>query len=135
MILIMAALAALLSVQSPSVPCCDCEAPERSERVVCLNAKEMRDHVDHVEPLKPSGLDKGLNLAGIVVVEVRFDASGNVACARAKSGHPFAIAAAMAAVQKWTFKPVVSRGVAKGGCGPITIKYRLRERGSSTKLQ
>ncbi len=132
---IIAALAGLLSAQSPSVPCCNCEASERSQGMVCLNAKEMHDHVDHMEPLKPSGLDKGLNLAGIVVVEMRFDARGNVACARAKSGHPIAIAAAMVAVQKWTFKPVVSGGVAQGGCGPITIKYRLRDRGSSTKLQ
>lgn len=129
-------VAGLLSAQSPSVPCCNnCETAARSDDIACLNAKEMRDHVEHVEPLKPSGLDKGLNLSGSVVVEVRFDAGGKVACARAKSGHPIAISAAMEAVQKWTFKPMVSSGVAKAGCGPITIKYRLRDRGSSTKLQ
>src|SRR5437016_4060297 len=94
----------------------------------------MRDHVDHVEPLKPSVLDKGLNLAGSVIVEVRFDTSGKVACAHAKSGHPIAISAAMEAVQKWTFKPLVSSGVAKGGCGLIRIKYRLRDQGSPTKF-
>lgn len=134
-ILIIIVLSGLLSGQSHSVPCCNCEALGRSEDVVCLSAKEMRDHVDHVEPLKPSGLDRGLNLAGTVVMEMRFDASGKVACARAKSGNPIALSAAMEAVQKWTFKPVISSGVAKGGCGPITIKYRLRDQGSSTKLQ
>jgi hypothetical protein len=102
--------------------------------VACLSAKDMRDHVDHIEPLKPSGLDKGLNLAGTLVMEVRFDASGEVACAHAKSGTPIAISAAMEAVQKWTFKPVMSKTVAKAGCGSITIKYRLRDRGSSTEL-
>lgn len=129
-------LVGLLSAQAPSVSCCNnCETSAHAVDLACLNAKEMRDHVDHVEPLKPSVLDKGLNLAGTVVVEVRFDASGKVACARAKSGHPIAISAAMEAVQKWTFKPLVSSGVAKGGCGLIRIKYRLRDQGSSTKLQ
>ena len=67
----------------------------------------MRDHVDHIEPLKPSGLDKGLNLAGIIVVEIRFESAGKVACVRAKSGYPITISAAMAAVPKWIFKPLV----------------------------
>jgi TonB family protein len=126
-----------LSAQSPSAPCCTCDTsgPERPDDVVCLNAKEMRGRVDHVEPLKPSGLDKGLNLRGTVALEIRFDASGKLACARAKSGHPIAIAAAMDAVRRWTFRPLMSNGAAKGGCGPITIKYRLREKGSSTELQ
>jgi TonB family protein len=128
-------LAELLSAQSGTVPCCHCEGSGRTDDVVCLDGKGMRDHVDRLEPLKPSGLDKGLNLAGIVVVEVRFDSAGKVDCARAKSGHPIAISAALTAIKKWTFKPIVSGGVANGGCGVITIKYRLRDQGSSTKLQ
>lgn len=105
-----------------------------SRRMWSVSApKEMRDHVDHLEPLKPSGLDKGLNLAGIVVVEVRFDSTGQIACARAKSGHPIAISAAMTAIKKWTFKPVVSGGVAKGGCGAISIKYRLRDQARAAR--
>jgi hypothetical protein len=95
----------------------------------------MRGHVDHVEPLNPSGLDKGLNLSGSVVMEMRYGIDGKVACARAKSGHPIAIAATMDAIRKWTFKPVLSHGTEKGGCGTITIKYRLRDQGSSTELK
>ena len=134
-ILFLMVLAGLLSAQSGTVPCCHCEGSGRTDDVVCLDGKEMRDHLDHLEPLKPSGLDKGLNLAGIVVVEVRFDSVGKVDCARAKSGHPIAISAALTAIKKWTFRPVVSGGVAKSGCGSVTIKYRLRDQGSSTKLQ
>lgn len=130
-----AVLAELLSAQSPSVPCCNCGVSGRSHDVVCLSAKEMRDHVWHVEPLRLSGLDKGLNLAGTVVVQMRFDGGGKPVCAYAKSGHPIAISSTMDAVRKWTFKPVVLRGVAKDGCGLITIKYRPRDQGSSTKLQ
>jgi hypothetical protein len=134
-ILFFLVLAELLSAQSGTVPCCNCESSGRAEEVVCLGAKEMRDRVDHLEPLKPSGLDKGLNLSGIVVVEMRFDSAGKITCARGKSGHPMAISAAMTAIKKWTFKPIVSGGVAKGGCGVITIKYRLRDQGSSTALR
>ena len=69
------------------------------------------------------------------MVEVRFEADGKVSCSRAKSGHPIAIAAAMEAIPKWTLKPLISNGVAKAGCGRVTIKCRLRDRGSSTELQ
>jgi len=127
-------LSAFAAAQVPAVPCCDCNEPERSD-LICLSAKGMRDHVDHIEPLKPSGLGKGLNLSGTVVLEVRFEPNGKVACVRAKSGHPIAISAAMQAVPKWTFKPAESNGVAKSGCGLIRIKYRLRDKGSSTELK
>ena len=125
----------LVAAQIPSVPCCNCKTSGRSDDVICLSAKKMRDHVEHIGPLRLSGLGKGLNLAGIVVVEIRFEPSGTVACARAKSGHPIAVAAAMEAAPKWTFKPLISNGVAKTGCGRITIKYRLRDQGSSTELR
>ena len=127
--------AGLVAAESTSASCCKCEKSGQSDEVICLSNKEMRDQVDHLEPLKPSGLDKDLNLAGIIVVEIRFEPGGEVACARAKSGHPIAISAAMKAVRRWTFKPLVSNGPAKAGCGIITIKYRLRHQGSSTKLQ
>ena len=127
--------AGLLAAQVPSVPCCSCGNSGRSDDVVCLSTKDMREHADHIQPLKPSGLEKGLNLSGIVVMEIRFEISGRVECTCAKSGHPIAISAAMEAVPKWTFKPLVSNGVPKAGCGRITIKYRLRDQGSSTELQ
>jgi TonB family protein len=133
--LIVLSAAGLIAAQVRPVSCCNCENSGRSVDVVCLSAKEMRDHLDHIEPLKPSGLDKDLKLSGIVVVEIRFEPTGKIACARARSGHPMAISAAMQAVPNWTFKPLVANGVAKAGCGRITIKYRLQDQGSSTELQ
>lgn len=123
--------------QTGSEACCKCDPRPSAvlNDVICLGTKQMRGQVDHVEPLKPSGLGKALNLSGTVLVEIRFDADGKVVCSRAKSGHPIAIAAAMEAIPKWTFKPLTSNGVAKAGCGRLTIKYRLRDRGSSTELQ
>lgn len=130
--------ATLDGAQRGPEPCCKCESGASSGRsgdAICISAKEMRDHVDHIEPLKPSGLGKGLNLAGTLVIELRFEPDGKVTCSRARSGHPIAISAAMEVVPKWTFRPLISNGVAKAACGRITIKYRLRDQGSSTDLQ
>jgi hypothetical protein len=74
-----AVLPGMAAAQVPTAPCCNCEKPPRSDDVVCLSAKEMLDHVDHIEVLKPSHLDKGLNLCGTVAVEIRFETSGKVA--------------------------------------------------------
>lgn len=124
------------SGQVLSDACCQCDGSSvKSADTICLTPKEMRSHVDHIEPLHPSGLGTGLNLAGTVVVEIRFGSDGKVACSHVKSGHPIAISAAMEAIPKWTFKPEVSSGAMKGGCGLITIKYKLRDHGSSTALQ
>ncbi len=124
--------------QSREDRCCECTtngvAPRQSVDLVCLSPREMRAQTDHVEPLRPSGLGKGVNISGTVVLEVRFEPEGKVGCARAKSGHPIAIAAAMEAIRKWTFKPLTLSGAGKAGCGQITIKYRLRDRGSTTKV-
>ena len=106
-----------------------------NDGVTCLNAKEMRRHVSHIEPLHPSDYGKKLNLAGTVVMEIRFVINGAVACARAKSGHPLGVSAAMAAITKWTFRPMAKGSDRLSGCGIITIKYRLRDKGSSTELQ
>ena len=118
--------------------CCECGPSradlEKSGDIVCLSPQEMRSRVDHVEALRPSGLGKDVNISGRVVLEVRFEPGGKVECARATSGHPIAIAAAMEAIRKWTFKPLTSDGAGKSGCGQVTIKYRLRDRGSTTKL-
>lgn len=116
--------------------CCQCDGGSvKSIDAICLSPKEMHSYVDHIEPLQPSGLGKGLNLIGTVVAEIRFGSDGKVACSRVKSGHPIAISAAMDAIPKWTFKPVASAGVMKGGCGLIKIKYKLRDHGSTTALR
>src|SRR5437879_982784 len=89
------------SGQTAQDPCCKCDTRVNSERprdVVCLSAKEMRAHVARIEPLRPSGLGTGLHVAGTLAVEVRFAPDGKVACARAASGHPIAISAAMEAL-------------------------------------
>lgn len=136
MVILLAAAGAQRAQDSGS--CCQCEprplhAAQKVD-VICLSPKEMRSRVDHIEPLRPSGLGTGVNLVGEIVMEVRFGTDGKVACARARSGHPIAISAAMEAIQDWTFKPLRLNGVSKTGCGRVTINYRLKDRGSTTKV-
>ena len=117
-------------------PCCPCGTGADHADAVRITADETRKHVDHIEPLQPSGLDKNLNITGILVVEVRFGTNGKVECARATSGNPIAIAAAMQALPKWTFKPLIVGGAPQPGCGQLSIRYHLSGRkGSSTKLK
>ncbi len=135
-ILLIVAVLDLVAAQAPpTASCCNCDTPQKEEGVACLSAKEMRLQVNHIEPLRPSGLDKDLNIAGTVVIAVRFQPDGRVDCAHAESGNPIAISAALEAIRKWSFKPLLLNGVAQAGCGRVTIKYRLRDHGSSTELQ
>jgi hypothetical protein len=116
--------------------CHECEKVGDSDAVIRLTAKEMRDHVNHLEPLKSPGMgSKGIRGSGTVRLEIWFDHAGNVSRTRAICGHPIALSVAMRAVPKWTFKPLVKKGVKKGGCGIVTIKYRFQNREASTKLQ
>ena len=118
-------------------PCFKCEKVSNSDSIVRLTAKEMRDQVDHLKPLKPPGLGMtGLNLRGIVRAQIVFSSTGKVLCVRLKCGHPLAFTSAIKAIPQWTFNPVVENGVKKGGCGIVTIRYRLRYPGSClTELQ
>ena len=63
------------------------------------------------------------HLRGVVRVDVRIDARGSVACAHAISGHPIAIASAMAAIQDWKFKPFIQDGKPMPVHGHLTISY------------
>jgi hypothetical protein len=121
--------------QERSIPCCNCESASRSADAICLSPDQIRGLVRHIEPLRPSGLDKKLKLIGTLIIEVGLDADGKVECTRAMDGNPIAMSAAMLALPKWTFKPFVQGGKPRSSCGRLQIRYRLSNKGSSTKLQ
>lgn len=60
---------------------------------------------------------------GEVRVDIRIDARGSVAYACAISGHPIAIASAMAAIPGWKFKPFIQAGKPMPVLGHLTIPY------------
>jgi hypothetical protein len=67
-------------------------------------------------------LDHG-HLHGEVTLDLRIDDRGRVECAEATSGHPIAIAAAMAAIRNWRFEPYVRDGKRAPVLGHLTIAY------------
>lgn len=91
--------------------------------VLWLSEKEMRSHVAHVVPLKFGEPHATAN--GTLVLSVRFQSDGSVGCVKAISGNPLVIASAMNVVPKWAFRPVEKKGKKFGGCGLLTVKYRI----------
>ncbi len=120
--------------QEPVAPCCHCDAIPQSSDVVCLSTDQISRRVRHIEPLHATGLDKDLNLAGTVVIEVKIGASGQIECAHAVQGNPIAVSAAMRALPKWTFSPSTKDETSRSSCGRLRIRFRLSTHHSSTKL-
>ena len=63
------------------------------------------------------------HLRGDVKLDIRIDERGNVVCAHAVSGHPIAIASAMAVIQQWKFKPFLQGSKRLPVLGHLTISY------------
>ena len=115
--------------------CCKCDPLKHSDETVWLTAHQMHAHVRHVEPLRTSGLDKDLDIRGLLVIEARFGPDGRVNCVKAEEGNPVALSAAMRALPKWSFKPVTAGGKARGGYGRLKLRYHLSDKGSSTRIE
>jgi hypothetical protein len=93
----------------------------------------MRSHVTHIEPLKLHETHATAN--GILVLRVRFESDGKVGCVKVVSGSPLAIASAMEALPKWTFRAVEKNNKKFGGCGLVRVKYRLSDSEQKTTVQ
>ena len=63
----------------------------------------------NVDPEYPT-LARDAHIRGIVIVDAVIDEKGNVAQARAVSGHPLLIAAALKAVLQWKYEPTALNG-------------------------
>ena len=75
-----------------------------------------------VEPTNPTtALSR---LTGTVVVEVLIDERGNVASARALSGHPVLQNAALSAARRWKFEPSKLNETAVQATGQITFNFK-----------
>ena len=75
-----------------------------------------------VEPTNPTAALS--RLTGTVVVEVLVDERGNVASARALSGHPVLQNAALSAARRWKFEPSKLNGTAVQATGQITFNFK-----------
>ncbi len=120
--------------QEPALPCCNCDSAARPANVTCLSTDQLDRRVIHIEPLRATGLDKDLKLAGTLIIDLKIGVDGKVECAHAIEGNPIAVSAAMSALPKWTFKPSTKSGIPRSSCGRLKIRFRLSSNGSSTKL-
>ena len=71
-----------------------------------------------VEPEYPR-VARAAHVMGDVVLEIVIDKQGNVATAKALSGHPLLIESAMNAVKQWRYEPMVL------GDGPVIFEARV----------
>ncbi len=85
--------------------CCD-ESAENSRRdpPASISHRELLKSIIHKVAPKAPGLGP-VQLDSDVNIVLKIVPDGSVECARAVSGHPFAIASAIQAVPKWRFKP------------------------------
>jgi len=77
-----------------------------------------------VQPTYPETA-KAAGVSGAVVVEIEIDEEGNIAAARAISGHPLLKAAAVEAARQWQFEPTMLEGKAVRVVGTLTFNFAL----------
>jgi protein TonB len=79
----------------------------------------------HVDPEYPE-LAKRAGVQGKVVIECLIDRDGSVARARVVQGAPLLDAAALAAVQRWRYRPTLVNGVAVPVLMTVTVHFHLK---------
>jgi protein TonB len=64
-------------------------------------------------------------VSGVVVVDAVIDEHGNVVGARAVSGHPLLVAAALRAVLQWKYEPTLLNGTPIAVEMEVTVHFTL----------
>jgi protein TonB len=77
-----------------------------------------------VQPEYPT-LAKEAHVWGVVVVTAVIDEHGNVVQARALSGHPLLIPAALNAVLQWKYEPTLLNGTPVSVEMEVTVRFSL----------
>jgi len=77
-----------------------------------------------------------LHISGTVVlaIPVPVDPQGNVVCVQRVSGHPLIIGVAIVSVRRWKFEPYASKGVKKGFCGQLALRFQANEHAVKYKM-
>jgi hypothetical protein len=97
-------------------------AKDRNGSLIWLTSDELVHRALHKVQLTFPMLGHG-RLRGDVRLNIGIDIRGRVTCADAIDGHPIAIAAAMAVIRDWRFKPYVQNGRSAPVLGHLTIAY------------
>lgn len=106
------------------------ESSSPSIKAGMLNGKAIKK----VQPVYPA-VARAAGAQGSVSVEVTVDEQGNVASARAISGHQLLQPAAVEAARQWTFSPTLLKGEPVKVAGTITFEFALSGReGEATQV-
>ena len=75
-----------------------------------------------------------LHISGTVVLAILVDPQGNVVCVLRVSGHPLIIGVAIDSFRRWKFKPYASKGVKKGFCEQLALRFQANEHAAKYKI-
>jgi protein TonB len=107
-------------VRAPAPPQVDTTRPVRLTSTV-LQGKAIERRTPAYPPLA-----RNIHLAGSVSVEVMISLDGRVEAARAVSGHPLLIAAALEAARGWRFEPTLLNGTPVRVTGVIVFNFTMQ---------
>ncbi len=97
----------------------------RAQDVIAIDPTTMEEHVDYrVDPVYPP-IARAARVGGTVVLDVRVNADGKVESAKAVSGPPMLLQAAIDCVKQWTFRPFEQDGSPQAATGQISIHFDL----------
>jgi len=91
-----------------------------NENVVWLSTKQMKAiSIERITPVFP----KSCRCQGQILIAVVVNPEGKVACTHVISGHPLLASPSTQAAIKWTFKPMIKRGVNVSFVGLLVFKF------------
>jgi TonB family protein len=118
----------LTANERKQVPTC-CE-PEFEK----LSQPKVKALVKKTEPISAPCCADMLHINGTVVLALSVDPQGNVTCVQIVSGHPLIIGVAIDSVRRWKFEPYTSKGVKKGFCGQVALRFQANEYGVKYRI-
>ena len=109
--------------------------PCSTRKFAPLTKIEMHRQIRSVAPLDPPESGKNLRLDGVTTLHVAFGETGKVECVSVVKGQSPAAEAIAKSVKDWKFKPYRDKGRLRAAAGDLTIKYHLRDQGSTASVE
>jgi hypothetical protein len=94
-----------------------------------LSSQQMKTLLRKTEPIHLPGTVDKLHIKGTVMMALAVNDKGEVDSVRIISGNPLILGATIESTSQWKFRPYVVRGLRKGFCGKIAIRYQAGEQG------
>lgn len=106
-------------------PCAKDYLAERAHppEPILLASAEILTLVVRSFPLDPPCCSSGINIKGEVEIDILIGRKGKLACSRAASGNPLAMASAIASLSKWRFRPYYRDGAPRVVVGRAVLRY------------